>query len=151
MTTAIHITSWLRAFFALQESALDARGSFEIPGEDDDVLRWPRTNAADVAAISSLFDPLLRRLPLRFGGRGLPRRWRAGIDAIAHHAADAEYADNRTFWRALPALCLYLHSQSVPLPPPDVWSALLARFHDRAAAAARPSHRFSCRSTSNRP
>lgn len=128
MATSFPITSWLRAFFALQECAVDGRGVMEIPGIDDDVLRWPRTTAADVRAITQLLDPILRDQPLRFGGRGLGRRWRSAIGALAHHAPDAEYRDNRTFWRALPAICLYLHSQSVPLPPPAVWDALLARF-----------------------
>jgi hypothetical protein len=137
MTTAIHITSWLRAFFALQETALDARGSIEIPDGDDGVIRWPRTRAGDVAAIATVLDPLLRTLPMRFGGHGLARRWRASVDEIARHACGAEYANNRTFWRTLPAMCLYLHSRSVPLPPPDVLSALLARFDDRGATATR--------------
>jgi hypothetical protein len=137
MTTAIHITSWLRAFFALQEAALDARGSIEIPDGDDGVFRWPRTHAGDVAAIATVLDPLLRELPLRFGGHGLARRWRASVDGLARHPCGAEYTSNRTFWRTLPAMCLYLHSRSVPLSPPDVWSALLARFDDRGAAAAR--------------
>ncbi len=131
------ITSWLRAFFALQEHAVDGRGVMEIPDGDEDVVRWPRTAAADVRAIVELLDPILRNQPLRFGGRGLGRRWRTSIDALAHHATDAEYLENRTFWRALPAICLFLHSQSVPLPPPDVWDALLARF--RATAVAVPA------------
>jgi len=135
MATSFLITSWLRAFFALQQSAMDGRDVMEIPDGDEDVIRWPRTDAADVCAIVQLFDPILRNQPLRFGGRGLARRWRSSIDALAHHAADAEYRDNRTFWRALPAICVYLHSQSVPLPPPEVWTALLARFRATAAVA----------------
>ena len=135
MATSFLITSWLRAFFALQESAMDGRDVMEIPDGDEDVIRWPRTDAADVRAIVELFDPILRNQPLRFGGRGLARRWRSSIDALAHHAPIAEYRDNRTFWRALPAICVYLHSQSVPLPPPEVWTALLARFRATAAVA----------------
>jgi hypothetical protein len=135
MTTSFPITSWLRAFFALQEGAADGRGVMEIPDGDEDVIRWPRTPAADVLAIVTMLDPILRNQPLRFGGHGLAQRWRSSIDALAHHAPDAEYAENRTFWRTLPAICLYLHSQSVPLPPPSVWDALLARFCATAAVA----------------
>jgi hypothetical protein len=131
------ITSWLRAFFAMQECALDGRDVIEIPDGDEDVIRWPRTDAADVAATVAVLDPIIRAQPLRFGGHGLGRRWRSSVDALAHHAADAEYVDNRTFWRALPAICVYLHSRSVPLPPAEVWNALLARF--RATAYAMPA------------
>jgi hypothetical protein len=128
MATSFPITSWLRAFFAMQECAMDGRDVIEIPDGDEDVIRWPRTDAADVAAIVAVLDPIICIQPLRFGGRGLGRRWRSSIDALAHHARDAEFTDNRTFWRALPAICVYLHSQSVPLPPAHVWNALLARF-----------------------
>lgn len=113
---------------------MDGRGVMEIPDGDEDVVRWPRTDAADVAAIAALLAPILRDQPLRFGGHGLARRWRSSIDTLAHHPADAEYTDNRTFWRALPAICLYLHSRSVPLPPPSSWDALLARFGATALA-----------------
>ena len=135
MATSFLITSWLRACFALQESAMDGRGVVEIPHGDEDVIRWPRTSADDVRAIADMLDPILRTRPLRFGGRGLARRWRSSIDALDRHARDVEYRDNRTFWRALPALFLYLHSQSVPLPPPTVWTALVARFRATAASA----------------
>jgi hypothetical protein len=137
MATPFPITSWLRAFFALQASAMDGRGVWQIPDGDEDFVRWPRTDAADVRAIVLLFDPIVRVQRLRFGGHGLGRRWRGSIDALAHHAPDAEYGDNRTFWRALPAVCLFLHSQSVPLPAPDVWDALIARF--RATPVAVPA------------
>ena len=135
MSPAFLVTSWLRAFFAVQEHAVDARGVIEIPDGDEDVIRWPRTTAADVLAIVEMLDPILRTQPLRYGGHGLARRWRGSIDALAHHAPEAEYTDNRTFWRALPAICLYLHSQAVPLPPPAVWDALVARFCATAAVA----------------
>ena len=128
MATSFLITSWLRAFFALQESALDGRDVIEIPDGDEDVIRLPRTSAGDVRAIVQLLEPFVRNQSLRFGGHGLGRRWRSSIDALDCHELDAEYRDNRTFWRALPAIFLYLHSQSVPLPPPEVWAALLVRF-----------------------
>ncbi len=116
---------------------MDGRGVMQIPDGDEDFVRWPRTDAADVRAIVDIFDSIVRDQPLRLGGHGLGRRWRGAIDALAHHATDTEYLDNRTFWRALPAVCLYLHSQSVPVPAPDVWDALLARF--RATAHAVPA------------
>jgi hypothetical protein len=141
---SISITSWLRAFFALQEHALDARGADELR-HDDEVVRWPRTRAADVAAIVALLDPCLRGggpclrgRGLRFGGHGLPRRWRACIDGLARHPGELEYRVNRAFWRTLPAICLYLHSHSVPLPPLDVWRALVARFRVERATAVAP-------------
>jgi hypothetical protein len=132
MATSFLITSWLRAFFAMQESASDGRDVIEIPDGDEDKIRWPRTTVADVQAIVELLDPFVRTQPFRFGGHGLGRRWRSSIDALAQLAPDAEYPDNRTFWRALPAMCLYLHSNAVPLPPPAAWTALLARL--RASA-----------------
>jgi hypothetical protein len=137
MATSFPITSWLRAFFAMQQCALDGRDVIEIPDGDEDVIRWPRTDAADVSAIVAVLDPIVRNQPLRFGGHGLGRRWRSSIDALAHHASHAEYADNRTFWRALPAICVYLHALAVPLPPAEVWNALLARF--RAPVPAVPA------------
>ncbi len=127
---SIPITSWLRACFALQECAIDARGADELR-HDDEIVRWPRTRAADVAAIVELLDPCLRGRGLRFGGHGLPRRWRACIDALAGHPRELEYRDNRAFWRTLPAICLYLHSHSVPLPPLVAWRAPLSELHDR--------------------
>jgi hypothetical protein len=127
MATSFPITSWLRAFFALQQAAMDARDVMEIPDGDEDAIRWARTTTDDIRAIAAVLDPILRNQSLRFGGRGLARRWRSSIDALARDARDAEYSDNRTFWRALPAICLYLHSQSVPLPPPAVWTALLVQ------------------------
>lgn len=136
MATSFPITSWLRAFFALQEHAMDGRDVIEIPDGDEDVIRWPRTTAADVSAIVATLDLYVRIQPFRFGGHGLGRRWRGSIDALARHAPDAEYQDNRTFWRALPAMCVFLHSQSMPLPPPEVWNALLARFCATAVAAS---------------
>jgi hypothetical protein len=135
MATSFPITSWLRAFFALQQAAMDACDVMEIPDGDEDVIRWARTTTADVLAIATMLDPILRNQPLRFGGRGLARRWRSSIDALGRDDRKGEYSDNRTFWRAFPAICLYLHSQSVPLPPPEVWTALLVRFRATAAVA----------------
>jgi hypothetical protein len=122
----ITITSWLRAFFALEECAIDSHGAVQVPNGDDDPIRWPRTCARDAVAIAAVLDSLVRNQPLRFGGRGLGRRWRACVDALPWVALATEHADNRTLWRTLPAVCVYLHAQAAPLPPPHVWRALLA-------------------------
>lgn len=127
----IPITSWLRAFFALQECATDSRGSVEIPNGDDDPIRFPRTTGGDVLAIAAAIDPYLRQQPLRFGGHGVGRQWRACVDdleRLASPAAPSDYRENRAFWHALPAVCVYLHSQHSPMPPPATWDALLAAF-----------------------
>ena len=125
---AIAITSWLRAFFALQECAMDSRGFVQIPNGDDEPLRWPRTTGADVLAIATVLDPFIRQQPLRFGGgHGVARRWRAcadDLERLASGASQSEYPENRAFWHALPAMCVYLHSQRSPLPPPATWRAL---------------------------
>jgi hypothetical protein len=124
---AIPITSWLRAFFALQQSAMDGRGFVEIPNGDDEPLRFPRTTGNDVLAIAAALDPFIRQQPLRFGGHGVGQQWRACVDDLERLASHAEYAENRAFWHALPAVCVYLHSQRSPMPPPAVWDALLAQ------------------------
>lgn len=131
---SISITSWLRAFFALEECAIDSHGIVQILHGDDDPIRWPRTCARDAVAIAAILDSHLRQQPLRFGGRGLGRRWRACVDALPQVALAAEHADNRTLWRTLPAVCVYLHAQVAPLPPPHVWRALLAQLRDCRAA-----------------
>ena len=133
---SIQITSWLRAFFALQERAMDSRGFAEIVVNEDEVYRWPRTLGRDVIAIAAVFDPSLRGQPLRFGGHGLARRWRVVVDDLERHAlADplAEYVENQTFWHALAAACVYLHSQRAPLPPIEIWNALLAQLDESLA------------------
>ena len=73
---SIQISTWLRAFFALQASAMESRGFIEIDAGTDDAARWPRTTGHDVIAIAAIFDPYVRALPLRYGGHGLARRWR---------------------------------------------------------------------------
>lgn len=126
----IPITSWLRAFFALKECAMDSRGFVEIRNGDDEPLRIPRTTGCDAVAIATALDPYLRRQPLRFGGHGVGQQWRACVDdleRVASSGAHGEYAENRAFWHALPALCVYLHSQRSPMPLPAVWDALLAQ------------------------
>lgn len=130
---SIEITTWLRAFFALQASAMESRGFVELNSGTDDVVRWPRTTGADVVAIAAVLDPYLREQPLRYGGHGIARRWRSVVDDIERFALDdlrGEYAENRSFWNTLPAVCVYLHSEGVPLAAPAVWDALLALIRD---------------------
>lgn len=132
---SIEITTWLRAFFALQASAMESRGFIEI-ANDDDVVRWPRTSGHDVIAIAAVLDPYLRETPLRFGCHGIARRWRAIVDDVERFALvdpREEYTENRAFWHALPAMCVYLHSEGAPLPPDEVWDALRAVLNDATA------------------
>src|SRR5690606_6045302 len=58
------------------------------------------------------------------------------VDDLERHALvdpRAEYVENRAFWRTLPAVCVYLHSEGAPLPPLDVWDALRAVLSDATA------------------
>src|SRR5687767_11838054 len=71
VSMSISITSWLRAFFALQERAMDSRGFFEVQIAEDEFIRWPRTTGSDVISIAAVVDPSIREQPLRFGGHGL--------------------------------------------------------------------------------
>jgi hypothetical protein len=130
---SIEISTWLRAFFALQASAMESRGFIEADVGGDNPARWPRTTGHDVIAIASVIDPYLREQPLRFGGHGLARRWRALVDDLERYAlADPrdEYVENRVFWHSLAPVCVYLHSEGAPLPPSDVWDALQALLFD---------------------
>jgi hypothetical protein len=123
------ITSWLRAFFALQTHANESRGTIELDGGDEPV-RWPRTVGSDVIAIAAVLDPYVRAQPLRFGGHGLARRWRGCMDDLQRYALaepHSSYVENRAFWNTLPAVCIYLHSVGSPLPEQPVWSALFAQ------------------------
>ncbi len=134
---SIQINTWLRAYFALQSTAMESRGFVEINGNDDDeAQRWPRTIGADVISIAALVDPFMRDQPLRVRGHGLARRWRACVNDLELHALivpHAEYAENRSFWNTLPAICVHLHSEGAPLPPPVFWDAMLAQLAEPVA------------------
>jgi len=106
---------------------MDSRGIFEIPNGDDEPIRWPRTTGEDVVAIATAIDPYIRAQSLRFGGHGVARQWRACVDDVAWLATREEYAENRAFWHALPAMCVYLHSQRSPMPPSPIWDALVTQ------------------------
>lgn len=127
------ITSWLRAFFAMQSRATESRGFIELDGISDEPVRWPRTVGSDVIAIAAVIDPYVREQPLRFGGHGLARRWRAVMDDLEQYALaspQSTYLGNRDFWNTLPSLCIYLHSVNTPLPDARVWSSLLAQLDE---------------------
>ncbi|HLL23852.1 MAG TPA: hypothetical protein VK427_17055 [Kofleriaceae bacterium] len=130
---SIQINTWLRAYFALQSTAMESRGFVEINAGEDEAQRWPRTIGADVISIAALVDPFMREQPLRFGGHGLARRWRACVDDLEQHALvlpHAEYTENRSFWNTLPAVCVYLHSEGATLPPAMFWEALIAQLSE---------------------
>lgn len=133
---SLPITSWLRAFFALQSHSMQSRGSIEINPGTDDAARWPRTTGADVVAIAAVIDPHVRAQPLRFGGHGLAARWRACMDDLEQHAfvAPSEtYPENRSFWRTLPAVCTYLHSVLADFPAASRFDALLRQLDEPIA------------------
>ncbi|CAN5885504.1 hypothetical protein BH11MYX2_BH11MYX2_36870 [soil metagenome] len=130
------ITTWLRAFFALQATAMDSRGFVEVDAGTDDASRWPRTSGHDVISIAAVLDPYLREMPAGFGAHAMARRWLAIMDELTELALvdpRDEYAGNRSFWRALPAVCVYLHSSNAPLPPHEVWDALFTVLADETA------------------
>jgi len=108
---------------------MDSRGYVEVPIDDDEFIRWPRTTGSDVISIAAVLDASLRDQPLRFGGHGIARRWRACADDLERHALIApntEYVENQSFWQTLQPVCVYLHAQNVPLPPPEIFEALFA-------------------------
>jgi len=112
------IQTWLRAYFAVRERAADARGLDEVHAGTPERRSWPRTTGGDVRAITAALDPIVRSRPLRFGGHGLGRRWRACVDDVARDALpDREYPHNESFWSAFSAMCVYLHSTKAPIAP----------------------------------
>jgi hypothetical protein len=128
MTMAI--TSWLRGYFATRERTAELRGLAEIDAGTSQRSAWPRTTGSDVITIAALVDPALRAYPLRWGGHGIGRRWRACVDDLERFARCApydEYPPNPSFWSALAAACVYLHASQAPLPEQPIWSALLER------------------------
>jgi len=138
---SIPITSWLRAFFALQQHAMDSRGYREVSTSDDDVVRWPRTLGIDIVAIASVLDPSVREQAMRHEDHGISRRWHATMEDVERYALFeplGEYAENQEFWHTLPAICVYLHSQNAPLVRPELWDALLAQLDEPYTRNAGP-------------
>ena len=66
MPTAIPITSWLRAFFALQECAMDGRGVMEIPDGDEGVI-VQELDLAEAATRRAAFGFFRDRRPDLYG------------------------------------------------------------------------------------
>lgn len=128
------IHSWLRAFFAMQHAASEARGAIEVNPGTEVAVRWPRTIGADVISIASVVDPALREVADRHDAAEVAARWRAVMDDIEQDALRyprSTYSANREFWHALSAVCIYLHSHATPLPPAAFWTALLAQLGER--------------------
>jgi len=129
---SIQITSWLRAFFALQAGAMESRGFIELNAGEDDAVRWPRTIGADVIAIAALVGPFVRERRQQ----PLARRWVAAIadiDQFAATAPEAEYVANQSFWALLPSICVYLHAEHAELPAPEALTAVLEGLAARVA------------------
>jgi hypothetical protein len=130
------IHSWLRAFFAMQHTAAEARGTIEINAGTDAAARWPRTIGADVISIAAIVDPSLRQLA-DDEALAIIARWRAVVADIQHEALRcprASFSGNREFWRTLSSVCVYLHSENAPLPPAPFWTALLSQLGERLGA-----------------
>ena len=138
---SMQITSWLRAFFALQQHAIDSRGFQQVVNADDDVVRWPRTLGIDVIVIASVLDPTVREQSMRHADHGIARRWHAMMEDLERDALIdplTEYAENQEFWHTLPAICVYLHSHNAPLLRPEVWDALLEQLGEQHARNVGP-------------
>jgi hypothetical protein len=122
------ITSWLRAFFSLQERAADLRGVEELHAGTSERRTWPRTTGSDVVAIAAAVDPSVRTHPLRYGGHGIGRRWRVCLDDVERYVLPAlrdEYIKNPSFWSAIAAASVFLHAAGAPVPDAATWNALL--------------------------
>jgi len=124
---SIAITTWLRAYFALQQRAIETSGFTELITEDEAVVRTPRTVGQDVIAIASVIDPYVRAQPENFGVYAFGRRWQACIEdlEVALVTPRREYAENQSFWESLQHICVYLHAQYAALPPAEIWESLL--------------------------
>ena len=139
---SIPITSWLRAFFALHERAVESRGFQQIVTDEDDVVRWPRTLGIDVVAIASVLDQTVRDQVARTADHGIARRWQITMDELERHALVdplTEYTHNRQFWQTLPTICVYLHSHSAPLLRPDVLDTLFVQLGDQYVRNGTPN------------
>ncbi|MFN0246127.1 MAG: hypothetical protein ACKV2T_04415 [Kofleriaceae bacterium] len=123
---SIERNTWIQIFSALRSASAASRGeTYEAP--DISELAWPNTTGADVVAIAAIVDPFLRAQPLRFGGHGLARRWRAVVDEMDHALVlpAREYVRNREFWGVLACMCVYLHFHEIAPPSADVVDSLI--------------------------
>lgn len=129
------IHTWLRAFFAMEHTASEARGTIEIIA-DDEAIRWPRTIGADVISIAAVVDLAIREYT-HDEAHDVHARWRSAVHEIEHRALPeprSPYDGSREFWAALSGACIYLHSRGATLPPAFVWDALLAQLGERLDA-----------------
>ena len=136
--------AWEEAFHELWTHAAHHRGVREhvtdIPdhGLPHRLRRWPRTCGADVLAIASIVDAVLRAAPLTSGAYGIERRWRHCARELAGTALaepGLEYRHNREFWSAVSSVIAYLSSVDAEVPD-SMWRALLAE-----VSATPPPHR----------
>lgn len=114
------INSWLDVFAAVHACARESRGIVEINPLVSDQSRWPRTTCADVIAIAAVIDPHVRALPDQFGCASLTARWcerLQDLERLALYEAAATFPANRSFWRTLHVICIFMHS--LDLEPPD--------------------------------
>ena len=125
---------WEDAFQELWHNAAHHRGvrdtAVDLPGHmlSDHLRQWPRTCGADVIAIASIIDSVLRTAPLASGGYGIEREWRRcarDLESAALGEPGREYRHNRTFWSAVASTVAYLASVDAAVPDAP-WQALLA-------------------------
>jgi hypothetical protein len=131
------ITSWLRAFFSVREHAAELRGLEEVDAGTSERRAWPRTTGSDVVAITAAVDPTVRTYRLRWGGHGIGRRWRVSVDDVERYAVPAphdEYIKNPSFWSAIEAVSVFLHSVGAPVPNAATWKSLLDQLADPASS-----------------
>jgi hypothetical protein len=136
--------AWEDAFQELWNHAAHHRGVREAAADgpshplSDTLHQWPRTCGADVIAIASIVDAVLRTAPLASGGYGVERTWRRCARELQHGALGEpgrEYRHNHAFWSALASTIAYLASVDADVPD-AMWRALLAE-----VSAPPPEHR----------
>ena len=127
-------SAWDDAFHDLWLHSVRHRGLIsslaELPGpiRESAMPAWPRTRGADVLAIASVVDPVLRAQAQQPGSYGIDRQWRSCACDIADLALakpESEYTHNRAFWATLAEVAAYLASIDAAIPA-DMWRALLA-------------------------
>lgn len=125
---------WEDAFQELWNHAAHHRGVRDAAAgatghlHSDHLSQWPRTCGADVIAIASIIDAVLRSVPLAHGGYGIERTWRRcarELEGAALAEPGHEYRHNRAFWSALAQAIAYLASVDAEVPD-AMWRSLLA-------------------------
>src|SRR3954467_2264275 len=98
------IHHWLRAFFAMEHTASESRGTIEINPGTDEAARWPRTIGADVISIAAVVDLAIREYAHDDDAHDVIARWRSVVHEIereALHHPRVLFSSNREFWAAL--------------------------------------------------